>query len=35
MYLRRFEDPDGRAWEPLWMDAEAAAGEMPMKDVAA
>jgi uncharacterized protein len=25
MYSRSFEDPDGHIWEPVWMDAAAAA----------
>jgi predicted lactoylglutathione lyase len=28
MYGRSFEDPDGHIWEPMWMDAEAAAMAM-------
>ncbi len=28
MYQRSFEDPDGHAWEPVWMDPKVAAGEM-------
>ena len=28
MYQRSFEDPDGHAWEPVWMDPKMASGEM-------
>lgn len=28
MYQRSFEDPDGHAWEPLWMDPKMASGEL-------
>jgi predicted lactoylglutathione lyase len=27
MYQRSFEDPDGHAWEPVWMDPKVASGE--------
>jgi predicted lactoylglutathione lyase len=27
MYQRSFEDPDGHAWEPVWMDPAVASGE--------
>ena len=33
MYQRSFEDPDGHAWEPVWMDPKFAAGEMPVEHV--
>ena len=29
MYQRSFEDPDGHAWEPMWMDPAVASGEQP------
>ena len=29
MYSRSFEDLDGHIWEPVWMDAEAAAASQP------
>lgn len=29
MYSRSFEDPDGHIWEPMWMDAAAAADGPP------
>jgi predicted lactoylglutathione lyase len=35
MYQRSFEDPDGHAWEPMWMDPKVAAGEQPMEHVPA
>ena len=35
MYSRSFEDPDGHIWEPVWMDAEAAASGPPQTEPAA
>ena len=35
MYQRSFEDPDGHAWEPMWMDPKVAAGEAPVEHVTA
>lgn len=34
MYGRSFEDPDGHIWEPMWMDVEALAAEMPQPEPA-
>lgn len=34
MYGRSFEDPDGHVWEPMWMDAEAAAAGPPAEAMA-
>jgi len=35
MYQRSFEDPDGHAWEPMWMDPAVASGEQPAEPVPA
>lgn len=35
MYQRSFEDPDGHAWEPMWMDPAVAAGEQPAEPLEA
>ena len=33
MYQRSFADPDGHAWEPMWMDPAVASGEQPVAHV--
>jgi predicted lactoylglutathione lyase len=33
MYQRSFEDPDGHAWEPVWMDPAVASGEQPVEHI--
>ena len=35
MYQRSFEDPDGHAWEPVWMDPAVASGEQPVEHISA
>ena len=35
MYGRSFEDPDGHAWEPVWMDPAVASGEQPVEHISA
>jgi predicted lactoylglutathione lyase len=35
MYQRSFEDPDGHAWEPMWMDPAVANGEKPVEHISA
>ena len=35
MYQRSFEDPDGHAWEPVWMDPAVASGEQPVEHAGA